>query len=568
MPWVSDGGPFHWVANSANGPQTGASVPAGWLPDANGQLTNDLFYPNNQSARMMWFHDHAVGITRLNAYAGLASGYFLIDDVELGMGLPVPGDVLAIQDKVFFNPAEDTQYASYVNSSNLGGAIPGDLWYPYLYEPSIWELQAGAAPPPLPSVVAEMFGSTMLVNGTAYPFQEVNGMKRFRVLNACNARFLNLSFAVEDPRRPGEPLTEPRALDQGAPVWAPIKVWQIGSEGGFLPQPILLADTVPPGRTPPTPLLLGPAERADLIVDFSAVPVGTRVILYNDAAAPFPGGNRDFDFRTRDDRGLTALGPDTRALMQFRRVAGNGEHFPIPMPAPGTTNVPVLPTAPDAANGGFKLDITPGSTISFAGGNYQYVPSTQELTLNESFDSFGRLSQLLGNLANPAGAFGSGYVDGPGEAVSYGTIQVWNIYNLTADTHPMHFHLFNVMVLRRRSFRVNHAGRPVFIGNGRGPDPNESGWKETVRMNPGECTTIAILVENPFELPEQPSGVKGDAVARTFSWKKNGVTMTSNPVPSSPRLLDEFGVSSDEYVWHCHILEHEEHDMMHSINAT
>ena len=230
MPWVSDGGPFHWVANSANGSQTGSSVPAGWLPDANGQLTNDLFYPNNQSARMMWFHDHAVGITRLNAYAGLASGYFLIDDVELSMGLPVPGDVLVIQDKIFFDPADDSQYASYVNSSNLGGAIAGDLWYPYLYEPSIWELQAGTTTPPLPSVVAEMFGSTMLVNGTAYPFQEVNGMKRFRVLNACNSRFLNLSFAVEDPRRPGEPLTEPRSLNQGPTVWAPVKLWQIGTE--------------------------------------------------------------------------------------------------------------------------------------------------------------------------------------------------------------------------------------------------------------------------------------------------------------------------------------------------
>ena len=82
-------------------------------------------------------------------------------------------------------------------------------------------------------------------------------------------------------------------------------------------------------------------------------------------------------------------------------------------------------------------------------------------------------------------------------------------------------------------------------------------------MNPGECTTIAVLVENPFELPEQPSGVKGDPATRSFSWKKDNVTtITSNPVPSSPRLSTEFGISADEYVWHCHILEHEEHDMM------
>jgi spore coat protein A len=132
----------------------------------------------------------------------------------------------------------------------------------------------------------------------------------------------------------------------------------------------------------------------------------------------------------------------------------------------------------------------------------------------------------------------------------------------------MHFHLFNVMVLRRRPFRLNHAGSPVFIGRGVGPDPNETGWKETVRMNPGECTTIAILVENPFELPEQSSGVKGDPATRTFSWNENGATVTSNPVPASPRMRSQFGITSDEYVWHCHILEHEEHDMMHSLNAT
>jgi spore coat protein A len=224
--------------------------------------------------------------------------------------------------------------------------------------------------------------------------------------------------------------------------------------------------------------------------------------------------------------------------------------------------------SPDAENGGLKLDFTPGSTIAFAGANYQYLPSTQELTLNESFDSYGRLSQLLGNLSGPIGGFGSGYVEGSGERVNYGTIQVWNVYNLTADTHPMHFHLFNVMVLRRRSFKLNHAGNPVFIGRGRGPDPNETGWKETVRMNPGECTTIAILVESPFELPEQPSGVKGDSATRAFSWKKNGSTITSNRVPSSPRMLSQFGIAADEYVWHCHILEHEEHDMMHALNAT
>jgi len=480
--------------------------------------------------------------------------------------LPVPGDPLVIQDKVFYDPSADPGYASYAGPGVLGGAVAGDLWYPYFYDPSIWDLEEGGVAP-LPSAVAEMFGSTMLVNGTAYPFQEVNGMKRFRVLNACNARFVNLSFAVEDPRRPGEPLAEPRAVNQGTPVWAPVRVWQIGTEGGFLPQPILLADTITPGQRRPTALLLGPAERADLIVDFSAVPVGIGVILYNDAPAPFPGGSKDFDFGLRRKRGTSDLGPDTRTVMLFRRIPGVGDRFPIPMPAPGATNVPVLPTTPDAEDGGFKLDLVPGSVVSLAGSSFHYLPTTQELTLNESFDAYGRLSQLLGNLGG-AGAFGSAYMDGAGEHVAYGTIQIWNLYNITADTHPMHFHLFNAMVLRRRPFRLDNAGKPVLIGRGSSPDPNETGWKETVRMNPGECTTIAILVENPFDLPTQPSGVQGDPSTRSFSWVKNGTTVHSSAVPSSPRLQNQFGVTADEYVWHCHILEHEEHDMMHSLNAT
>jgi FtsP/CotA-like multicopper oxidase with cupredoxin domain len=567
-PWVSDGGPFLWVANAANGAEVGPSVPNGWLPDANGNLTNDSLYPNNQSARFMWFHDHASGITRTNAYAGLASGYFLVDDVELGMGLPVPGDVLVFQDKVLYDPSNDPNYAAYAGPGVLGGAIKGDLWYPYIYDPAIWDLASSPLTLPVPSVVAEMFGDTMLVNGTAYPFQEVNGMKRYRILNACNARFLNLSFAVEDPRRPGEPLGEPRATNHGASLWAPVRVWQIGTEGGFLPQPILLADTVHPGKVPPTPLLLGPAERADLIVDFSAVPVGMGVILYNDAPAPFPGGSKDFDSSSGGHEVREGFSPNTRTPLLFRRVAGAGQTLPIPMPSAGTTLVPVLPTVSDLSNGGSKLNLAAGSLVAFNGANYHYLPSTQELTLNEAVDAYGRLTQLIGNLASPSTAFGSPY-DGPAEQVSYGTIQVWNIYNLTADTHPMHFHLFHVMVLRRQPFRLDSAGKPVFIGRGRGPDPNETAWKETVKMNPGECTTVAVLVENPFELPEQSSGVTGNAATRTFSWRNaNGALITSEPVPPSPRLLSRYGILADEYVWHCHILEHEEHDMMHALIAT
>ncbi|MCL5746309.1 MAG: hypothetical protein M1541_20650, partial [Acidobacteria bacterium] len=129
VPWPSDGGPFHWISNGSNGngSEEGEARPGGgWLPDAGGNLTNDNFYPNHQSARFMWYHDHAIGLTRTNAYAGLASGYILTDAVEQGLGIPA-ADHLVIQDKVFWDPAIDPMYANYVP-----GALPGDLWYPYI----------------------------------------------------------------------------------------------------------------------------------------------------------------------------------------------------------------------------------------------------------------------------------------------------------------------------------------------------------------------------------------------------------------------------------------------------
>ena len=106
VPWPSDGGPFHWVSNADNGGlKVGASlVGAEWLPDASGAKTNDYFYPNHQSARFMWYHDHAIGITRTNAYAGIATGYFITDSAEKSLGIPSPGDILVFQDKGLLGP--------------------------------------------------------------------------------------------------------------------------------------------------------------------------------------------------------------------------------------------------------------------------------------------------------------------------------------------------------------------------------------------------------------------------------------------------------------------------------
>jgi spore coat protein A, manganese oxidase len=553
VPWTSDGGPFHWFGRGADtsGTTTGGTYGASWvtwLPDDTGALTNDLYYPNNQSARLMWYHDHAIGITRMNAYAGLASGYLIlgsgdIEDAAVNTSYGL-GEFLVFQDKVFWTPANDPNFAIY-----SPGAVPGDLWYPYLYEKQIWKLN-GRKNTPIPSAIPEMFGDTMLVNGVCYPTHLVGATTvRLRTLNACNARFLNLKFVYESGTT-GEPLG-----GYLAPTVAPVNVWIIGTEGGYLPAATqVITSGNPTVAANLTPILSGPGERLDLIVDFTLC-AGRNVLLYNDAGAPYPLGAPIFDWYplAPGNPGAAAIlpgqGPNTRTIMRFAVGAAS-----LPAPIPTLTGIsnPVLPTVPDTINGGKKLSATPGSTINLNGVSYTYLQATQELTLNEVFDAFGRLEQLIGTTVPLVkGTFGRTYLDPATEKAKYGTIQIWNIYNLTADTHPMHFHLFNVMVLRRRLFRTQgFSGIPVFTALGRGPDPGEEGWKETVKMWPGECTTVAVLVEPPL-----PGNV------RTVDVKNAAGTIYQGTLPQSPRLAIQ-GTPGDEYVWHCHILEHEEHDMM------
>ena len=252
VPWTSDGGPFSWF--SPNGPTQvkGPSV-INWLPGAGGGLTDDYWYPNKQSARMMWYHDHAVGITRLNAYAGLATGYLLADEVEAALmsSLKITADrqvPLVVQDKVF-NP-------------------DGSLWYPSTYDTGFFDLEEGGLPLPTPSLVPEFWGDTMLVNGTAYPFLQVKrSVYRFRVLNACNTRFMQLKVYYSQPGAyPAD--AEPDTTRTGLPIRV------IGTEGGFLDGSVAPQGAVYASAATAPGLVLAPGERADLLVDFSAVPPG------------------------------------------------------------------------------------------------------------------------------------------------------------------------------------------------------------------------------------------------------------------------------------------------------
>jgi spore coat protein A, manganese oxidase len=560
VPWISDGGPFDWwtPGNGSSGYTggTGASFLNGPLsvldniaaqPMVPGQA--DYYYPNDQSARLVWYHDHAYGITRINAYAGIASAYLILDtvnDAYVAAGkIPPLGQTVPLvwQDKIF---VDSTTIAVGDPTWNLAARPDGSLWYAHTYDPKLYRWFKGkkTLTPPDPSVVPEFFGDTMLTNGTVYPLLTVEAKRyRFLMLNACNARFLNLNLLhagatplVTNPPTPVEVPTNPKtgfanlANNQPGPP-----IIQIGNEAGFL-----VTETTFPNNRPFNPatltgnLLLGCAERADVIIDFTGF-AGQEFILYNDAPGPFPVGPATNDYYLGNPgnpiQPLAGSGPDTRNVLRIQ-VVGTAASDPQPAGPilnPGNIDPPLLSTP--------VTTVAPIPPLPFPAG-----ATFRPLTLNEDFDGYGRLRQLLGTTAPaPLGGFGLEYIAPATEVIQAGSTEVWQIYNLTADTHPIHFHLVNVQVLSRQPFKLNN-GRFNLSGVARGPEPNELGWKETVQMHPGEVTSVAMKFDLPASVP--------------FT------------VPTSPRFPVgapgplATATKAHEYVWHCHILEHEEHDMM------
>lgn len=404
-------------------------------------------YQNDQEAATVWYHDHAEGITRLNVYGGLASGYLIRDRWDTGTrsngpGLPsgrfeIP---LVIQDKSF--------------------NADGTLAYPPREDPPA---------PPAPQIwVPEFFGDVAVVNGRAWPNLDVaQGLYRFRVFNGAQSRFWNL------------------ALSDGTAIF------QIGTDGGLLDRPVPI--------TQETPLLLGPGERADILVDFRGK-AGRRIVLTNNAPTPFPN----------DD----PAAPDITEVMQFTVTRERGFAGKVP----------------------HRLRRTPIKRLRPAD-----VDVVRNVTLIEMLDDQGRpVRVLLNNLPFHA-------PDSQIEKPRRGTVEQWNIINLTGDTHPIHLHLVQFQVLARQHFdaaayadqflapfgtKVNATAEPFVDGPPTPPAENERGPKDTVRANPDEITRILV----PF------TDIR-------FS--------TDNPFRSVDRTRLIRG-----YVWHCHILEHEDNEMM------
>ena len=507
-----------------------------------------------------------------------------------------------------------------------------------------------------PSWGAEAFMDTPLVNGTAYPTLEVQPKAyRFRLLNASHDRFFNLQLYLADPAvqsadgrgftevkmlpataTPGFPDTWPTDGRPGGvpdpktagPAWV-----QISTEGGFLPAPVLLENLPIGWNMDPTTftfsnvnqgtMILGPAERSDVVIDFSKF-AGRTLILYNDSPAPYPALDPHYDYFTgvedlTDVGGSpgtpVGYGPNTRTIMQIK-VSGTGGVAPVndydPMAFAELENA-FRSTGSEAAG-----DFVPGvfaasqhpiivaqsaydttynktfpaafpywglarigdETVSFVTPeevpvrNYFMQSKAIQDEMGEVFDEYGRMSAKIGlelavTVAGVKTFMLQNYVDPTTEKVLDDEPQIWKITQNGVDTHPVHFHLFEVQLL-------NRVGWDGFISL---PEPNELGWKDTVRISPLEDTIVALRSRAPKNLPFtlpmstrvlNPSLLEYNPADPSLPEAADpGMGFTQiNPVTGllmDPPVTNQLTSFFAEYVWHCHILSHEEADMMRSI---
>ena len=454
-------------------------------------------YPNDQRATTLWYHDHTLGMTRVNVYAGPAGFYLLrggpddmvLDSRDLTPAIlpsPAPGKQInpfgtfyeipiAIQDRSF-NADGSLYYPD--NRAFFEGLDPAQLQIPFTYDQlgihpdaNGWGLGCDDEVSDVaPIWNPEFFGNMMVVNGQTWPFLDVEQRRyRFRLLNGCNSRFLILDFSAI----PG------------------VEVWQIGAEGGFLAAPV--NHTATGGL-----LLMGPAERADVIVDFTNVPLGNYVLGNVGPDEPFGGGIPGVDFDPADP--LT-----TGQVMQFN-VLGPAVTPDTTTPAQFLQLPAITPLVPDAPARQLSLNEEESKNINVSddgAGGLIYDCATGV--------PFGPTAALLGTY-NPATGVSTPmlWMDPISENPSVGTTEVWEIYNFTMDAHPIHLHLVQFQVLDREPM----PGMPG-AGVPRPPEAWESGFKDTVIAYPDEITRVKAR-------------------------------------------FDIAGL----YVWHCHIVEHEDNEMM------
>jgi FtsP/CotA-like multicopper oxidase with cupredoxin domain len=428
-------------------------------------------YPNRGRASADWYHDHTLGMTRLNVYAGPAGFYIIrggpagddaVLDSRFGTRAVLPGPAPKESDRF---PPNKTYYEIPIAIQDRSFNADGSLFYP-----DTRAFFDGITGPYIPDTDIspiwnpEFFGNCIIVNGNTWPFQTVEQRRyRFRVLNGCQARFLILDFGSI----PG------------------VEVWQIANEGGFLAAPVNL--TAHNGNR----LLMAPAERADVIVDFTNVPLGSYVLGNVGPDEPFGGGVPGDDFPVAD--------PDsTGQVMQFNVV---------PALSPDPTTPPMFLQLP-------AIVPLPPATV------------TRPLALLEEMSMYfadAPAETLLGTVdgdpnTGPNEWTSALWMDPVTENPAVGATEIWEFYNATADAHPMHIHEVAFEVVNRQDILVDETAEIVQVvpsSTPTPPEPWETGFKDTVIAYPGMVTRVRMRFNTP-----------------------------------------------GQYVWHCHIVEHEDNEMM------
>ena len=529
-----DGGPNAWF--TADG-RTGSGYST--LFDA-GQSKAVYLYQNSQEPGTLFFHDHALGATRTNVYSGLAAFYFIRDPRNEPVNLPSgPYEIeMALQDRQF-----DTNSQLYFpdgSDPKCGSGLPGD--------------PCPNGPPTNPTVhpfwIPEFVGDVAVVNGSPWPFLNVEPRRyRFRIVDGSSARMYKLN------------------TDH------PVPVYQIGSDDAYLDTPVLLKS-----------FFLAPGERADVIMDFSDL-AGQTIMITNDAPAPFPDGVFPVPHLVTNPDGTTTMAPADQPLMarimQFRVVSPLIGADTSCNPARGECHRPT-PT----------VRLTNGEGLVAAGVK---IDKVRQLVLKEFEGSGGPLEVLVNNtkwdgLNSPAIA-ADFPTDGVSELPRVGSIEQWEIINLTTDAHPMHTHLTQFQILNRQNYDItgyagddtrpgawatafpantafnplctghvfcpgygppsgynipnddeaiggNPAISPFLMGDPIPPDPQESGWKDTAKAFPGQV--LRILVR----------------------WAPTSIPVVPDTSLAGINLYPFDPTEGPGYMWHCHIIDHEDNEMM------
>jgi FtsP/CotA-like multicopper oxidase with cupredoxin domain len=438
----------------------------GWEPG-----TAVFQYPNSQRASTIWYHDHTLGMTRLNVYVGPAGFYIIrggpagdgaVLDARFGTPAVLPGPAPKAGDKF---PPNKTYYEIPVAIQDRAFNDDGSLFYPDTR--AYFDNITGPYIPDSdisPIWNPEFFGNCIMVNGNTWPFLDVEQRRyRFRFLNGCDARFLILNFA----NIPG------------------VEVWQIGNEGGFLAAPVNMS------AANGNMILMGPAERADVIVDFTNVPLGSYVLGNVGPDEPFGGGIPGVDFAPADPN-------STGQVMRFN--VG-------PALTPDPTTPPMFLVLPAIAPLPAAMVTRPLALLEEMSMHFEDAPAETLLGTVEGDPNTGASLWMLRMWSEEVT-----------ENPDVGATEVWEFYNGTADAHPMHIHEVLFQVVDRQDIVVDEDSHTFQVAPGSAPmppQPWENGWKDTVIAYPGQVTRVKMK----FEVAGQ-------------------------------------------YVWHCHIVEHEDNEMM------